>query len=573
MPFLDNLIQVARGEKPADLLLTGGKIINTLSGEILEQDVAILGDTIAGLGKGYEARETIDLNGAYLSPGFIDGHIHIESSMVEIPEFARAVVPLGTTTVITDPHEIANVLGYDGIRYMLESSKYNPLNVYFMLPSCVPSTEMETAGSELRAFDLMPFLKEKWVLGLGEMMDYPGVLKRDPEVLDKLKVSRDKRLDGHAPGLHGQDLCAYVAAGIHSDHECTSAEEALERIRLGMFVAVREGTAARNLEQLLPAITSVNSRRFFFCSDDRHPTTLLEEGHVNSIIRKALRLGLDPLMTLRMATINSTEFYGLNSLGAVAPGRLADLVVFDDFEHLFIRMVFKNGRLVAKDQEALFELPPRPKAVVRSSVNIKWLEGDEFTLPARGRRCRVIDLIPDQVVTGEALLEPRIEQGNVVSDPERDILKVAVVERHKASGNIGRGLVRGFGLRQGAVASSISHDSHNIVVVGVTDKDMMRAVIQINKMGGGIAVARDNEVMAALELPIAGLMSQRSVREVSERTRELNEAVHRLGGIPSDPLMVLSFLALPVIPKLKLTDLGLVDGERFELVDLFVDSA
>jgi len=571
MPFLDNLIQVARGEKPADLLLTGGKVINTLSGEILEQDVAISGDTIAGVGTGYQAEETIDLKGAYLSPGFIDGHIHIESSMVEIPEFARAVVPLGTTTVITDPHEIANVLGYDGIRYMLESSKYNPLNVYFMMPSCVPSTDMETAGSELRAFDMLPFLKEKWVLGMGEMMNYPGVLERDPEVLDKLKVSKNKRLDGHAPGLSGQDLCAYIASGIHSDHECTTAEEALEKIRLGMFVMVREGTAARNLEQLLPAISSVNSRRFFFCSDDRHPTTLIEEGHINAIVKKALHLGLDPVMALRVATINSTEYYQLNNLGAVAPGRLADLVVFDDFEDLFIRRVFKSGKLVAKDQEALFEPPLRPKALVRSSVNIKWLEGDEFTLPARGRLCRVIDLIPDQIVTREAVLEPRIEGGKVLSDAGRDILKVAVVERHKASGNIGRGLVRGFGLKSGAIASSISHDSHNIVVIGVDDEDMMRAVIQINKMGGGVAIACGGDIVASLELPIAGLMSQMSVREVSERAKVVNKAASSLGVQPPDPLMVLSFLALPVIPKLKVTDVGLVDVERFEIVDLFVN--
>ncbi len=573
MPFLDNLIQVARGEQPADLLLTGGKVINTLSGEILEQDVAVFGDTVAGVGSGYEAKEIIDLQGAYLSPGFIDGHIHIESSMVEIPEFARAVVPLGTTTVISDPHEIANVLGYDGIRYMLESSKYNPLNVYFMLPSCVPSTDMETAGSELRAFDLLPFLKEKWVLGLGEMMNFFGVLQRDPEVLDKLKVSRDKRLDGHAPELSGRDLCAYIAAGIHSDHECTTAEEALEKIRLGMFVMVREGTATRNLEDLLPAISPVNSRRFFFCSDDRHPTTLVEEGHINAILKKALRLGLDPMMALRVATINSTEYYQLNHLGAVAPGRLADLVVFDDFEHLFIRMVFKSGKLVARDQQPLFEPPQRPKALVRGSVNIKWLEGDEFTLPARGRRCRVIDLIPNQIVTREALLEPRIEGGKVLSDPKRDILKAAVVERHKASGNIGRGLVRGFGLRSGAVASSISHDSHNIVVIGVDDEDMMRAVIQVNKMGGGVAVCRGGEITAALELPIAGLMSRLPVVEVSEQTKEVNQAVIQLGARSRDPLMVLSFLALPVIPKLKLTDMGLVDVERFEMVDLFVDPA
>lgn len=569
---LERLIEVARGEFPADLLLTGGKVINTLSGEILEQNVAIFDDLIAGVGDGYQARATIDLEGSFICPGFIDGHIHIESSMVDVPEFARAVTPLGTTTVIADPHEIANVLGYDGIRFMLESSKYNPLNVYFMLPSCVPATDMETAGSELRGADLLPFLKEKWVLGLGEMMNYPGVLNRDREVLDKLKVTSEKRLDGHAPGLTGKDLCAYIAAGIHSDHECTTAAEALEKLRHGMFIAVREGTTARDLEALMPAITRDNSRRFFFCSDDRHPTTLVEEGHINAVVRKAIRLGMDPIRAIRLATVNATEFYGLHHLGAVAPGREADLIVFDRFEDLFVRMVFKSGRLVARDQKPLFESPPRrSKANARGSVNIKWLEGDEFTLPAKGARCRVIDLIPRQIVTREAILEPRIVEGRVVSDTERDILKVAVVERHRASGNIGRGLVRGFGLKRGAIASSISHDSHNIVVVGTNDVDMMRAVIQINKMSGGIAVAVDGGVIESLELPIAGLMSLLPVEEVSARTRAINRAAGELGMRVEDPLMVLAFLALPVIPKLKLTDMGLVDVEQFKFVDLFVD--
>ena len=566
----DEIIAAARGKTKVDLVLRNGQIVNVFSGEIIDKDVAILEDTIVGIDEGYEGYNEIDLKGLYLAPGFIDGHLHIESSMVEVPQFARAVVPLGTTSVVADPHEIANVFGYEGIRYMMDSSKYNPLNVFFMLSSCVPSTKLETAGSELRAFDIFPFLREKWVLGLGEMMNYPGVLEADADVLDKLKIVPDKRIDGHAPGLSGKDLNAYIAAGVQSDHECTTVEEAREKLRLGMYVMIREGTGTRNLRDLLPLVTKENERHCFFVTDDRHPNDILEEGHINFMIKTAIKMGIDPITAIRLATLNTAEYFGLFKLGAIAPGRIADIVAFDSFKDFNIRKVFKNGKLVAMDGIPVYDIPVRPATTIRGSVNIKWLEGGEFDILANGSRCRVIGIVRDQIVTEELIEEPKIVDGKILSDPERDLLRICVVERHRASGNIGKGLVKGFGLKKGAIASSIAHDSHNIIVVGVDDGDIFKAVAQINKMGGGIAVISDGRILDALELPIAGLMSNKPLEYVSTRTKELIEVTRTLGVTIEDPLMTLSFLALPVIPKLKLTDLGLVDVDKFDFVDLFV---
>ena len=568
---LEGLIRAGRGLEPADLVLKNGRVLNVYSGEIYETDVAIAYEHVVGLGPGYKGKKEIDVNGLTLLPGFLDGHLHIESSMVEVPQFARAVVPLGTTSVVADPHEIANVMGYEGIRYMMEASKYNPLNVFFMLSSCVPSSNLESAGSELRAFDIFPFLQERWVLGLAEVMNFPGVLELQGDLLDKIKIAGEKRIDGHAPGLTGKDLNAYIAAGIGSDHECTTVEEAREKLRLGMYVMLREGTGAKNLVDLLPLITPENSRRCFFVTDDRHPQDILEEGHINHMIKTAIRHGLDPVTAVRMATLNGTEYFGLRKLGAIAPGRYADIVAIDNFQDFNIRYVFKNGELVAQDGEATFTLPPRPPAKIRGSVNIKWLEGDEFVIPARGKRVRVIGVVPDQIVTRTLEMEAPIRDGEVVSDPDRDVLKICVVERHRATGNIGKGLVFGIGLKKGAIVSSIAHDSHNIVVVGVNDEDIFKAVTTINKLGGGLAVVADGQVLEALQLPVGGLMSQLSMSEVSEALKRLNRAAHELGSPLKDPFMTLSFLALPVIPELKLTDLGLVDVSRFEVVDLFVD--
>ncbi|MDZ7270980.1 MAG: adenine deaminase [candidate division KSB1 bacterium] len=572
MVSLEHIIRAHKGQVPADLLLRNGKVVNVLSGEIYEADVAILGDTILAVGQPYEARQVIDLKGLYVAPGFIDGHIHIESSMVEVPQFARAVVPLGTTSVVADPHEIANVLGYEGIRYMMDASKYNPLNVFFMLPSCIPSTNLESAGSVLRAFDIFPFLREKWVLGLGEMMNFGGVLAGEEDVLDKLKIVEEKRIDGHAPGLTGRDLNTYIALGIRSDHECTTVEEAREKLRLGMHIMIREGTTTRNLRDLLPLVTPENERRCMFVTDDRHPDDILEQGHINYMVKTAIAEGLPPVTAIRLATINTAEYFGLRRLGVIAPGRTADLIAFDDFRHFAIKKVFKNGRLVAEDGKAIYETPLRPPAQVRSSVNIKWLEGGEFVIPARGSKCRVMGVVPHQIVTESLIEDAPIRDGVVVSEPERDLLRCYVVERHRASGNIGKGLVRGFGLRKGALASTIAHDAHNIIVCGVDDRDIARAVIQLNKMGGGLVVVADGEVKESLQLPIAGLMSDRPLEEVSAITRRLNQAARALGSKLTDPFMSMSFLALPVVPKLKLTDRGLVEVESFSFVDLFVDA-
>ncbi len=569
--MIKELIQAARGQIKSTLVLRHARVVNVHSGQIQETDVAVYRDTIVGLGPGYHGETETDLKGMYLAPGFMDGHVHIESSMVEVPQFARAVVPLGTTSVIADPHEIANVLGYEGIRYMMDSSKYNPLNVFFMLSSCVPASPLESAGSEMRAFDIFPLLREKWVLGLAEMMNYPGVLNAEPDVLDKLKIVPDKRIDGHAPGLSGKDLNAYIAAGVESDHECTTVEEAREKLSLGMYIMIREGSGTKNLLDLLPLVTPQNERHCFFCTDDRHPNDILQEGHINYIIKRAIAAGLDPVTAIRMATLNTAEYFGLRKLGAVAPGKMADLVAFDDFKNFNIRRVYKNGQLVAQDGIPVYDVPTRPSSMLRSSVNIKWLEGDEFVIPAKGKKCRVIEIVPDQIVTNALTEEPTCVDGQIVSDPQRDLLRLFVLERHRASGNIGRGLVKGFGLKRGAIATSIGHDSHNIIAIGVEDRDIMKAVIHINKMGGGIAVVDDGTVIEALELPIAGLMSNRPLEYVSTRTKDLIQTIHTLGVPLEDPLMTLSFLALPVIPSLKLTDRGLVDVIKFAHVDLFTE--
>ncbi|HNW59490.1 MAG TPA: adenine deaminase [bacterium] len=569
--MLKDLILAARKQITCTLVLRNARVVNVYAGEIMETDVAVYRDTIVALGQGYHGEEEVDLKGAYLAPGFIDGHVHIESSMVEVPQFGRAVVPLGTTSVVADPHEIANVLGYEGIRYMMDASKYNPLNVFFMLSSCVPASPLESAGSELRAFDLFPFLSERWVLGLGEMMNYPGVLNAEPDVLDKIHIVTEKRIDGHAPGLSGPDLAAYIAAGVESDHECTTVAEAREKLALGMHIMIREGSGTKNLHDLLPLVTPENERRCFFCTDDRHPDDILREGHINYIVKSAIKAGLDPITAVRMATLNTAEYFGLRKLGAIGPGKRADMVIFDNFDSFQIHKVYKNGVLVAKDGVPVYELPVRRPAMLRSSVNIKWLEGGEFSIPVQGTRCRVIEVIPDQIVTRMFEAEPATQDGQVVSDPGRDLLRIYVVERHRASGNIGKGLVKGFGLKKGAIASSIGHDSHNIIVIGVSDRDIMKAVTTINKMGGGIAIVEDGAVVESLELPIAGLMSDKPIEFVSSRTRDLITACRKLGITLDDPLMTLSFMALPVIPRLKLTDRGLVDVEKFAHVDLFTD--
>lgn len=566
----NEFIQAARGEIISTLVLRNARVVNVFSHEIMDTDVAIYQDTIVGLGTNYHGEEEIDLNGFFLAPGFIDGHVHIESSMVEVSQFARAVVPLGTTSVVTDPHEIANVLGSEGIRYMMESCKFNPLNVFFMLPTCVPATPLETAGSRLNAIDLIPFIHEKWVLGLAEMMNYPGVLNSEPDLMDKIKIVNQKRIDGHAPGLTGNDLNAYIAAGVESDHECTSMNEAKEKLRLGMYIQMREGSGSKNLLDLLPLITPENERHCFFCTDDRSPKDILTEGHINYMIKLAIRSGLNPISAVRLATLNTAEYFGLRKLGSIGPGKKADLVVFDDFNQFNIRRVYKNGVLVAQDGIPIYKVATRPSVPQRNSVNIKHLKGDEFSIPVEGKICRVIEIIPHQIITNSLEMEPTIADGQIQSDPHRDLLRIYVIERHRASGNIGKGLVKGFGLKKGAIATSIGHDSHNIIAVGVSDIDLMKAVIAINEMGGGLVIVEDENVIVSLELPIAGLMSDKPLEYVSLHIKDLIDTAKSLGVSLADPFMTLSFLALPVIPRLKLTDRGLVDVEKFTHVELFI---
>ncbi|MCW7075954.1 MAG: adenine deaminase [Candidatus Syntrophoarchaeum sp.] len=530
-----------------------------------KRDVAVHNGLIVGFGD-YDAVDIIDLKGNLLAPGFIDGHLHIESSMVTPHEYARAVLPLGTTTIIADPHEIANVMGKDGIRYILNSSKNIPLNVFVMLPSCVPATPMETSGAVLRASDLLEFKDEERVLGLAELMNFPGLISRDAEVLEKVSSFSDMIIDGHAPLLSGKELSAY-SIFAHSDHECTALDEAKEKLSKGMRIMIREGTGAKNLDTLIKIVTLKNSRRFFFVSDDRNPLDLLGEGHINQMVKRAINAGIDPVVAVQMATLNTAEYFNLNDIGAIAPGFRADMVVLDVLDDCGISMTIKDGLVVAKNGEVIVDIPIfESDSYERGTVNLKSEElFEKLTLGGSGF-ARIIKVVEDQIVTEEVIEEVDLGSGLPV---ERDIVKIAVCERHTGSGGVGLGLVKGFGIKTGAIASSVSHDSHNIVVVGTNDSDMLDAIKGIEKMEGGQIVVRDGEVLAKLELPIAGLISDRPLKEVSRKLTELKRACKKLGCKLKDPFMTLSFMALPVIPSLKLTDRGLFDVERFEFVELF----
>lgn len=567
---LAQLIKFARGDEPSEILLKNARVVNVYTGEIYPADVAMAHSRIVGIGSGYTAHTVYDVAGRYVCPGFIDAHVHIESAMVPPYEFARAVVARGTTTVIIDPHEIANVLGLEGIRYMFDSAKYNPLSVFVMMPSCVPATEMETAGAYLRWYDITPQLNDHWVLGLGEMMNYPGVVSGDEEVLNKLRSFEDAIRDGHAPSLTGRDLVAYAAAGISSDHECTTVEEMHEKLRLGMMVFIREATNAHNLVNLIPGLTGANSRRVCFCTDDRQPADLLNEGHIDSLVRTAIAEGVDPLMAIRMATLNTAEYFRLHDRGGIAPGKRADLVVFSDLKNIHAEMVFRGGKLAAQDGRVIPWERPLKSIFLRSSMNVNW-ERVNLRIPAEGRRGRIIGVLPDQLITEHLVEDLTIENGEVICDPGLDVAKIAVIERHLATGNFGLGLVKGIGLMRGAIGSSVAHDSHNIVVVGADDASMLKAAHTVAEMRGGMAAVEGDRVLAKVPLPIAGLMSDQPIETVRDQMENLLRAAHQLGSHLHDPFMAMSFLALPVIPSLKITDKGLVDVDKFQIVPLFVE--
>ncbi|MBI5135738.1 MAG: adenine deaminase [Nitrospirae bacterium] len=568
---LARLIEVARGLAPADLLIAGGKLVNVASGEVYPANVAICGDQIAAIGPEYtEAREVIDATGQFVLPGLIDAHMHIESSMLTPPEFARAVVPHGTTAIIIDPHEIANVLGLAGVRYILDASRDLPLDLYVMASSCVPATDMETAGAAFGSGEIGELLGWERVIGLAEMMNVPAVLGGAQDTLAMLAAAhrRGVPIDGHAPGLTGKDIVAYAAAGVRSDHECTTAAEALEKLRLGMYLMIREGSAAKNMEDLLPVVTDANYRRCLLVSDDTHPADLVARGHVDHSLRKAVRLGLDPVRAVQMVTINAAHAFGLKNRGAVLPGYQADVVCVADLADFAVQTVVKGGRPVVRDGALCTRIESIADPSVYKSIRTGSVTEASFAIPFTAEKAHVIGLTGSQLVTRKLVEPVTIRDGHAVADVARDILKLAVVERHTASGNIGLGLVKGLGLKKGAIASSVSHDSHNVIVVGTNDRDMVGCVDALRDMGGGFVVVVDGQVVAALPLPVAGLMSDRPLEEVCAKGMRLREVARELGVPHPAPFITLSFLALPVIPELKLTDHGLVDVIRFRLIDL-----
>ena len=561
-------LAIARGEQPAELLFKNARLVNVLSGEIHPANVAVDDGRVIGFGD-YKARRVIDLRGAYLAPSLIDGHFHVESSMLTAPEFARAVVPHGTGAVVIDPHEYANVLGLDGIRYILESSKNLPIDFFIMLPSCVPATHLETAGAQLTADDLRLMIGDDRVAGVAELMNFPGVYLGAKSELAKIEAGKGKAIDGHAPGLRGKNLNAYVLAGVRSDHESVEVAEAREKLRLGMHLLLREGSTERNLSHLLPLINAHNSQNCSFATDDKLAGDLVTEGHIDHAVRKAIKGGVPPMAAFQMATINTARHYRLQNLGVIAPRYWADFVVFDNLNKFAVRRVYKKGVLVAENGKFL----GRTKARVpqpRSTMNLRFKPGDLEVKAKQTGKIRVIEIVPNQIVTRTVILSPRIEDGEVAADTARDILKLVVVERHRATGNVGVGFVRGFNLKRGAIGSTVAHDAHNVVVAGTNDADILRVIHELEQMRGGQIAIANGKVKAALPLPIAGLVSDRPLKEVMKRIEELNAAARSMGCHLEAPFMSLSFLSLSPIPSLKLTDQGLIDAEKLKKIGLFV---
>lgn len=559
-------------------LLKNGSVINVFTGEIEKANVLLGDGKILGVGDygDGEADKILDVSGKYICPGFIDGHIHIESTMLTPYELAKTVIPHGTTAIVADPHEIANVSGMSGIAYMIGASENLPMAVYMMLPSCVPATPLDESGAILEADDLRPLYRHMRVLGLGEMMNYPGVLTDNERVIQKIEDAKQcgKLVNGHAPLLSGKSLDKYIAAGIHDDHECSSFDEAKERIRKGQWVMIREGTAARNLEALLPLFDEPWAHRCLLVTDDRHPADLLEKGHIDGIIKKAVEAGKSVITGIQMATIQAAQCFGLRDTGAVAPGYRADILVLSDLEKVQVCDVFYHGERVVDNGKLINFAEPVVRndiwKTVRNSFNLDKLTENKFHIESQNRKCRIIKTIPDQLITEEMIEDIDFTKNNGI-DVDRDILKLAVVERHFCTGHIGLGFISGIGMKKGAIASSVSHDSHNLIVVGENERDMTIAANRIRTLGGGLIVVADGKILAEMPLPVAGLMSQHSAAEAAKENENIRNAVYSL-GVPQniEPFMTTAFVSLPVIPNLKMTTRGLVNVECQEIVSLFV---
>ncbi len=561
MSALARRLAVARGDEPADLVVRGGKVLSVFTREWLDADVAIVDGVIAGVGS-YEGRETVDAAGRWVVPGFIDAHMHIESTKLLVDELARLVLPLGTTAVVADPHEIANVLGTDGVHWLHDASAGLQLEVFFMASSCVPASAFESPRRPLELGDLEALMRRKRVLGLAEMMNFPGVIAGDDAELAKLALEGAEHVDGHAPGVLGKALQAYAASGIRSDHEMLTVEEGRERLRAGIWLLIREASMARNLRALLPLVEEYGPGRIAFCTDDRDPEDIADNGHVNGMVRDAVAAGIDPADAVLMASFHPAQWHGLERHGAVAAGYVGDLLVLPDLERFVPELVLKRGRRI--DDVPTAEVPEW----VRHTVRLKPVTAADFAIPWDGGAARAIGLITDQVVTESLELEPLVVDGHVVSDPLRDLVKLAVVERHLGTGRIGMGLVSGSGLRRGALASTVAHDAHNLVVVGAADDDMAFAAQRLAELGGGIVVVDGGRVVAECPLPVAGLLSDQPLDVVVAQSRACNDGAQELGWVGATPFLTLAFLALSVIPSLKLTDRGLVDVDRFALVPL-----
>lgn len=560
---LEKLISVARGDLKADLLLKDANLINTFTGDIENTNIAIYKEKVAGIGNYKNAHQIIDLKGNYIAPTLIDGHVHLESSMLHPVSYAKILVPKGVLTAITDLHEITNVCGLEGIKFYLKWEKEIPMDIFLMAPSCVPSTDLETSGAKITTEELAEIFTYRNTIGLGEMMNFKGIIEGKPEVLNKIIFSSDKIIDGHAPKLSNYNLNAYIASGIRSDHETTNLEEGKEKLRRGLYLMIRDGTSEKNLLTLLPLINNYNFNRCMLVSDDKNCSDLLEKGGFDHIVRKAIKNGLDPVRALQFATINPANYFQLHNRGGITPGYIANIMSFDSLEEFEPDIVIYKGKLVVKKNQLLFNFP-KFEPELTNTINIGSIDKKSLQLHIKNQNAHdhkfpVIKIIPNQILTKKQVLEVKLEDNIIKTDIDRDILKLVVVERHKASGNIGIGLVKGFGLKKGALASSIAHDSHNIVCVGVNDSDILTGINYLEDVGGGIVVCKKNKILASLPLPIAGLLSDLPLEEVNNKFNILLKSVHQLGDVPSNPFAIMSFLALPVIPEIRLTDKGIVD--------------